>query len=196
MPEEDSALEWLRQWRAGDQNAAERLHGRYAQQLWRLAEYQIGKKLHGRTEADDILQSVFRTFFRRTAQGEYSFDHSGSLWQLLVRVTLNKARKKIRRERTRGRDIDGEVSLDGQGISAEPCAHTPTPEEVAVLLDEMEVLLAGCEQAEIDIFRLRFEGYSPTEIAGQVGCSRWTVRRVLDRLGHKLQRQLESSAEE
>jgi RNA polymerase sigma-70 factor, ECF subfamily len=196
MQEKNLVLEWLQKWREGDQEAAEQLYRRYAQQLWQLAENQISRKLRRRVGADDLLQSVFRTFFRRTARGEYSFDHSGSLWQLLVRITMNKARKKARHESTIKAGLDAEVYLDNREFSPEICAHTPTPDEVASLLDEMEVLLVGCEPAETEIFRLSFEGYSSTEIAAKAGCSRWTVRRVLDRLGHKLQRRLEGNTVE
>ena len=58
------------------------------------------------------------------------------------------------------------------------------------LSDELETLLAGLDQPEPEIIRLRLQGYSSLEIANQVGCSRWTVRRVLDRIGHRLHERL------
>ncbi len=65
-----------------------------------------------------------------------------------------------------------EVAPGGDKDPVEAVAHEPTPDEVAALLDEMEFLLQGCNAAEQEIVRLRFEGYSSSEAAERVGCSR------------------------
>ena len=68
----------------------------YAQRLSRLAEQFIARGLGGRIEGDDVVQSVFRTFFRRCAGGEFQIDSSAQLWQLLVKITMTKARAQGR----------------------------------------------------------------------------------------------------
>ena len=190
MPTHESLPEMLQRLRSGDQAAAEELHRRYAQRLCALAERQIGSRLGRRVGEDDIVQSVFRTFFRRTAEGEFSIDHSGSLWHLLVRITLNKIRRQGERHHAGKRDVAAEVYAGDGKLHPEVVAHDPAPEEVVLLIDELEDLLTGLKEPEPEIVRLGIQGYSSEEIATEVKCSRWTVRRVLNRTGHQLRKRL------
>ncbi len=48
--------------------------------------------LAGRVDADDIVQSVFRTFFRRVAKGDYEVPDGEELWKLFLVIALNKVR--------------------------------------------------------------------------------------------------------
>ena len=51
--------------RGGDPRAAEELFARYAERLVRLAQRHLGRKVATREDGEDVVQSVFRTFFRR-----------------------------------------------------------------------------------------------------------------------------------
>ena len=61
----------LRRLRKGEQDAATRLYLRYARRLHGLATAQTGQDLKSRVDPEDIVQSVFRTFFRRAQEGHY-----------------------------------------------------------------------------------------------------------------------------
>jgi RNA polymerase sigma factor (sigma-70 family) len=195
MSDHQSARDLVQRWQAGDQAAADELYRRYAQRLCALAAGRIDRRLGRRVAADDIVQSVFRTFFRRAARGEYPIDHSGTLWSLLVQITLRKVQRQRERHHAGKRNVGAEVEPDGDQPLPEAVAHEPTAEEVVSLLDEMRFLLAGLQPPEPQIVQLCFDGHSTPEIAQRVGCSRWTVRRVLDRVGHRLQRRLADPAE-
>jgi hypothetical protein len=52
----------------GDSAAVEQLFERYAQRLARLADRNLSRKIAGRLDGEDVVQSVFRTFFRRSAR--------------------------------------------------------------------------------------------------------------------------------
>jgi hypothetical protein len=65
---------------------------RYAHRLARLAEQHLSPKVAGRLDAEDVVQSAFRTFFRRSVQGEFQIDSSAQMWRLLAKITLMKAR--------------------------------------------------------------------------------------------------------
>jgi DNA-directed RNA polymerase specialized sigma subunit len=53
------------------------------------------------------------------------------------------------------------------------------------------VAVAGLNPRHLDICRLFYEEeLSSPEIADRVGCSRWTVRRVLDEFGARLSKHL------
>jgi len=194
MSSRQSAKDLLERWESGDQAAAEELYRRYSHRLCALAEGQIGQRLGRRVGADDIVQSVFRTFFRRAADREFVIDHSGSLWRLLVKITLNKIRRYGERHRAAKRDVGAEVYVADDRLDPEAVAHDPGPEEAAALADEMEALFAGLKSPEPAILQLAFQGYSTSEIAEQVGRSRWTVRRVLDRIGGRLRNRLEADS--
>ena len=59
----------LRRFRVGEQDAATRLYLRYANRLHGLASKQTGPELQTRLDPEGIVQSVFRTFFRRAKEG-------------------------------------------------------------------------------------------------------------------------------
>jgi hypothetical protein len=145
---QDLAWNLLERWRAGDQAAAEELHRRYAQRLCALAEREIGRRLSRRVGADDVVQSVFRTFFRRTAAGEFVIDHSGNLWQLLARITLNKVRRQGEHYRAGKRNVASEDSAADLPACSYPFAHDPGPDEAAMLADEIETVLKELETNE------------------------------------------------
>jgi len=72
------AEDLVERWPSGEQAGAEELHRRCARRLCSLAAGQIGQRPGRRVGADDVVQSVFQTFFRRSAEGEYPIDHSGT----------------------------------------------------------------------------------------------------------------------
>jgi RNA polymerase sigma factor (sigma-70 family) len=182
MSGSEPARDLLQRWRSGDPSAAEALYLRYAERLWTLAEREIGDRLRRRVGADDVLQSVFGTFFRRTAEGQFSIQDSGSLWRLLAQITLNKVRRQAEFHGAGRRSIRAEVHLDDGQLSPELFARAPTREDVNALLGELETLVAELDPSDTDVVRLAAEGYTVGEIGTKVGCSRWTVRRVLNRV--------------
>src|SRR2546428_2278489 len=76
--------------RRGQKDAATVLYMRYAERLRALAVAQCSPGLAKRVEPDDIVQSVFRTFFRRVTQGQYDVPAGEELWKLLLVMALNK----------------------------------------------------------------------------------------------------------
>jgi len=173
--------------RAGDPRAAEELFASYAQRLTCLAEQQLSRKLAARLDGADVVQSVFRTFFRRSAAGEFRIDSSGELWRLLVQITVQKARAKSRYHTAGPRDVAAEAP---GALLPEAVAHEPGPAEAAALVDQIEALLCGLPALYCELLRLRLEGYSVSDTAARLGVSRRTVHRAL----HLLQQRLIRSA--
>ena len=64
----DAAIIWPD---SSDGEAAEELYVRYADRLWKVARTRIGDRLGRRFDADDVVQSVFRTFL--LLFGEFGF---------------------------------------------------------------------------------------------------------------------------
>ena len=101
MDETDPMADWMRRWSAGDPQAAELLFARYAARLTQVAEQNLSRKVAAREGGEDVVQSVFRTFFRRSAEGQFQIDTSAQLWRLLVKITV----QKVRTTRSRGAPV-------------------------------------------------------------------------------------------
>jgi RNA polymerase sigma factor (sigma-70 family) len=171
----------------GDPRAAEELFARYAQRLIGVAEQQLSRKLAGRLDGADVVQSVFRTFFRRSAGGEFRIDSSAELWRLLVQITVRKARCYGRQHTASIRDVAAEAP-GGSALLAEALAREPGPAEAAALLDQVEALLRGLPPVYPELLRLRLEGHSVADTAARLGVSRRTVHRGLALLRQRLAR--------
>ena len=195
MLDGDGGKELLYRWRTGDQAAADALYRRYAQQLCALAEKNIGERLGRRVGPEDIVQSVFRSFFRRSRDGEFQIDHSNSIWRLLVRLTWHRIKRQAERHTQGKRDVRAEVHRAANDPLPEAMAQDPTPAESAALNDELEAALVGLDTSAPEIVSLCIQGFSTSEIAAKLGCSRWKIRRLLDRVGHRLENRLRDDAD-
>src|SRR5262249_26247702 len=139
-----------------------------------------------RGDAEDVVQSVFCTFFRRSARGDFRIDTSDHLWRLLVTITLRKVRTHARRHTAGVRDVAAEVR-DAEPSLAAALSREPAPEEAAVLVDEMAALLRDLPGRYGEILQLRLEGYSVAEIATRLALCRQTIYRALDLLQQRLE---------
>lgn len=175
---------------SGDDNLARELFARYGRRLAALAENHLNQRLARRVDGEDVVQSVFRTFFRRSAQGDFRIDNSVDLWNLLVQITLNKTRSEARKHTAERRDVRAEVPGEQDGRLAELLNREPGPLEAAAFFDQIESLLEGLPEIYSDILTLRLEGYSQAEIARRLRITRRTVRRALKMMRGRLSRSL------
>src|SRR5262245_4158449 len=95
----------LRRYRRGEDDAATELYVRYAERLRALAAAQASPDLRRRVDPDDIVQSVFRTFFRRAAAGQYDVPAGEELWKLFLVIGLNKIRAVAAHHKAACRDV-------------------------------------------------------------------------------------------
>ena len=181
----------LQRCRGGDEQAAVQLFHAYALRLTQLAEQHLSQKLSSRLDGDDVVQSVFRTFFRRSADGEFQIDSSGQLWRLLVKITLAKVRTESRQQTAQKRTPLAEVA-DGPFWLAEALAREPSPEEAVALLDQIEALLRGLQPQFGVVLEMRLHGYSVADIATHLSLSRQAIYRMLDLLQRRLRRDIPS----
>jgi RNA polymerase sigma-70 factor, ECF subfamily len=187
MNEDASPTELVQRLRQGDPQATDELFARYSLRLSRLAEQHLSRKLAGRVEGDDVVQSVFRTFFRRVSTGDFQIDGAGQLWHLLVKITVRKAQAQGRRHTAAVRDVrlqqpDGETDW-----LAELASREPAPEDAAILIDQIEALLQGLPEIYRQVLEQRLQGQSATEIAANLGVARRTVYRTLEVLQKRLE---------
>lgn len=192
MSETQTAAELLQRWRQGDQEAAQALFDLYSRRLTALAAQNLSQRVARRVDGEDVVQSVFRTFFRRTAGGEFQIDGSSDLWKLLVRITISKARSQGRRHTAGTRDVNLEAPPGSDGEASDPLAREPDPQEAAMLVDQIETIIAGLPDDAAAVLFQRLENRTRSEIADNLGLSRQTVYRLLELLQKRLSRELGS----
>jgi RNA polymerase sigma-70 factor (ECF subfamily) len=178
--------------RAGDEAAAEEVFRAFVGRLVALADRHLERAVRQRVGPEDVVQSVFRSFFRRQAAGQWHAASWRNLWSLLATITVRKCRRQNRLAHAARRDVAREVhpkplSSDAGSFRAPP-APEPTPEEAAVLAELVEHLLTGLTGPEQEIVRRTLQGEAIPAIAEQVGCSRRKVYRVQEQLREYLQR--------
>lgn len=175
---------------AGQQDAATQLYLKYADRLRALAFRQRSGDLARRVDTDDIVQSVFRTFFRRAARGEYEAPEGEELWKLFLVIALNKIREVGAFHRAAKRNVGKTVS----GAAFERAmAIEPGKDEEALrsLKETIDELLEGLGPSRREMIELRIEGYEVAEIAERVGRSKRSVERVLQEFRKSLTRWIE-----
>lgn len=180
-PSSDQVL--LARFRAGDEDAALQLYFRYANRLLRLTSKETSEDLGSRFDPEDIVQSVFRTFFRRAATGQYEAPEGDELWKLLLVMALNKLRTRSSFHRARKRDVRKTQSIE----SNEARLDSASQEEAKnVLRLSIEEIIEQQPDSHRDVIRLRIDGHNVQEIADKLRKSKRTVERVLQSFRNEL----------
>lgn len=178
----DTSTDLVDRWRQGDEDAAAQLHERYGERLVLLARKRLANKWKGRLDPEDVVQSVFRTMFRRTQAGSFEFQKDDDFWKLMVTITLNKVRNKVRGKK---RDPDREKNQFDDGLATVLCREPGTLDLVTFtdLMEEIQKRLSPIEQ---QLLALRLEGHTQEEIAEQSEVDVRTIRRRLMRIRDKV----------
>jgi len=197
MAEPDSFEKVVEGLRANDESAAGEVFGRYANRLIGLARGRLDRHLRQKLDPEDVVQSVFRSFFTRQAEGQFDLETWDGLWSLLVRITLRKCAEKGRAFHAARRDVGHEVNLGGSSDDSSGPQHAiardPTPQEAASLVETLERLLRGLDETQQPIVVLRLQGYTVVEISKQLDWSERTVKRVLGKVRGWLMRMEQES---
>ncbi|OAI54952.1 hypothetical protein AYO44_13935 [Planctomycetaceae bacterium SCGC AG-212-F19] len=181
----------LARWRNGDQQAADALFRRYADRLVALARSRLSRKVSQRVDPEDVVQSVYRSFFADTRDGRYELQRGGDLWRLLVTITLYKLRDQTKHNARAKRTVEREQTFGTEdsllGIQPQVLAQAPTPLEAVLLADEVERAMRQLVPLQRRTLELRLQGYDVAEIAADLRCSERTVSRFLKRIKAVLQ---------
>ncbi len=184
-PASDGSL--LRRFRAGSDQAATDLYLRYARRVYRLAQVSCGDDLGRRLDPEDIVQSVFSSFFRRAREGHYNVPDDEELWKLLLVIALNKIRACGNFHRAARRDVRATHAAG----TLEAADDRHDEQALALLRLVIDEILARHAAVDRAIIGLRIEGHGVAEIAGRVHRSRRTVERVLQGFREELRASLE-----
>jgi RNA polymerase sigma-70 factor (ECF subfamily) len=178
----------------GKEEAAAEVFRRYVHRLLALADKLLHKALRQKVDAEDVVQSLLRAFFQRCRDGRVHASDWDELWALLVVMTVRKCRNQASHYHAARRNVGQEVSSAEPGAAAAAWWHaldrTPTPMEAAALAETLEELQNSFDPDDQDIVALHLQGRSAADISRQLQRAERSVRRVCERLRHRLERRL------
>jgi RNA polymerase sigma-70 factor (ECF subfamily) len=178
--------------RAGEEVAAAQLFQRFAGRLIALARSRLDALVRQKIDPEDVMQSVFKSFFRRHREGDWDLADWDSLWSLLARMTIRKCGRRAVHYHGQRRDVRRETTpaIDQQDSSffREAINREPTPDEAAMLAESIEQLLRELEGYHRDIVQLSLQGCTSAEVAAETGVSERSVQRVLKRVREQIEK--------
>lgn len=187
------------QLRRQDPEAAAAVFHRYRLRLIGLARKRLDGRLRRKLDPEDVVQSVFRTFFRRLGEGQFDLGGWDSLWSLLTCVTVRKCGSWNDFFHAQVRNIEREAGPaaggDNPGESWRVFDREPGPEEALVLAETVEQILKVLNEREQQVVVQSLLGSDVAEVSQAVGYSESKVYRVLRHVRRRLE-QLRDSADD
>lgn len=164
--------------RGGDETASEELYRRYIKRLKRAVIRRCSNQLRRWESTEDIIQSVFATFFRRITAGSCVIAEDETAWKSLRCIARDTIRAKASYYRAAKRDvlrtIDGGDAWHAFESRASDLDCEPIDSESAVR-ELLERLPAGHRLA----VRLLIDGFTMREVASRTFRTRRTLERIL-----------------
>jgi RNA polymerase sigma-70 factor, ECF subfamily len=188
MSSAGSLTRFVHELRSPDQRqrdeAARIIWERFAPRLRVLVRRHLDGRILRREDEQDILQSMFASFYQGQSTGKAAPASRQELWRLLVRITMCKVvntanrhmaiRRDVRKERS---DRPGSGDDDGRTdwMLDHIDRHQSSPDERVAVVEEVERLLQLLPQDLRQIVLWRLEGFTNAEISQMIGK---TVRSV------------------
>jgi RNA polymerase sigma-70 factor (ECF subfamily) len=170
--------------------ASREVFERFTRRLIALARSHIHAKLQHKVDAEDVVQSAYKSLVLRYGDDVLRTQRLDSLWSLLSLITLRKCADRVRHFHADCRDVARENPADGgsqfSGLR-EAIGREPMPEHAAALSEIIEEILRELTPAERPIIELSLQGYSTSEVSEQLGRAERSVRRIRERVKHRLE---------
>jgi RNA polymerase sigma-70 factor (ECF subfamily) len=182
------------------EEAARQIWLRFAARLRGLVRRRLDPRILRRAGEDDVLQSLFASFFTAPPDPNGPPRSRADLWRLLVHFALCKVVNTAEYHRAQRRDVRRERLLsdtpDDGFTPAEP--EDPRwigPEDEAAAREEFDRLRNLVPDDLRPVFDLRLEGYTSAEIARQINRVERTVALKLRAIRGVLEPHLETPTE-
>ena len=190
MQIDDSVSQWIDELKDGNPEAAEKIWRHFRIRLLAAARRKIPIYSSAQYDEEDATQSAFRSLCMGLQNGRFpDIGDENSLWRLMLVITSRKIsaqqRYQNRQQRSVQRsvqesafsesDADSSQGLDGLPGNSLAADFTAQFEEIC------EELFTGLDAGELrSVGLLKGEGYTDSEIAEKLNCSRRTVQRRLE----------------
>lgn len=182
--------EFVQRIRAGDESAAVELVRRYEPLIRREVRLHLeDRRLCRVFDSMDICQSVFASFFVRTATGQYDLERPEQLIKLLVSMTRNKLASAARRQNRQRRD-QRRTAAGADEALAQVAGATPTPSRIIGGQELWERFRQQLSTEERQLADLRTEGLAWADVAARLGGTAQARRMQLARAVERVAREL------
>jgi RNA polymerase sigma factor (sigma-70 family) len=190
MSSAGSVTEWIRELKAGDAAAVQKLWERYFHQLVGLARSRLQGVRRAAVDAEDVALSAFASFCDGASHGRFPrLEERDSLWSLLLIITARKVSHLLEQAYCQKRGGQPHVQMSQRDAARhdwaavkleEVMSREPTPEFAAEVAEQYQRLLAMLDDAELRALAVcKMEGYTNKEIAAKLGCAPRTIERRL-----------------
>lgn len=203
----------------GTESVAWELDRQFRERLCALVDREMNTIHKRRQDPEDVVQSVFMSFYRRAAKDQYRFEHTGALWKLLQRIARNKMLNRVDGDLAGKRDVRRETDNNPALLAEKPLSaaqarlfgealelalngmDAPAPEIFRLQLygytiaEIVEIVLQDLEAPYPEILQMRLQGHSEQEIADAMNCGREAVRYRLDRIQERLRHLLRENSQ-
>lgn len=183
MNADESFPELMARLRRGDDEAATEVFRHFVRRLIDFTRGQLETWVRRKTDPEDVVQSVYKSFFARYEAGQFAVADWDSLWGLLTCIAIRKCANQARFWQAACREGRHEMSLsrpNASGADREVPSREPTPAEAAALTDTLEHLMQTLTAGDRAILVLHLQGHEIPAISARVVRSERTVRRALE----------------
>lgn len=189
-----SDVSLLRQFAEGNgedisEEAASEFCARYMAKLMSLVQRNLAGRFAARVDAEDIVQSVLRTWFRRTQAGNLAPASTAEVWKLLSVIALCKVRNKVKFHDAQRRAV-ARTQGDSEVLGAVP---DPTDQDAIEFLDTVRAAGQKMDPMARRTLELILEDRSVEEIAAELGRTTKSVQRYKKQIGTVLAGLLEDA---
>lgn len=168
------------------EDAAAKFTNRYLEKLVSLIQRNIAGRFQARFDAEDVAQSVLKSWFQGVRKRTIHPTCSTEIWPLISVMALNKVRNRVRFNEAGIRDVrrseGNEELLEG--------VPDPTPEEAVAFEDMLQGISSALSDEVRSVLQLILEGYSVVEIAENLNVSTKTVSRRKSAIRREILKQL------
>jgi DNA-directed RNA polymerase specialized sigma24 family protein len=177
-----SITRWLTEVSARrETDRSELLWRRFGIRLVRLARHHLRGIQDRAYDEEDLALSTMNEFYRRASLGSYDkLENRDDLWRLLMTISLNKSRNRLRALRRIKRAAKTPVREIYPVKNAKEIDWTNTPEWLAIVAEQSEYLLRVLDDHDPSgmlqqITLMKLDGASNSQIANDLGCTRRAV---------------------
>lgn len=169
------------------EDAAAQFYARYMEKLMSLVQRNLASRFSARVDPEDLVQSIFRSWFTGAKDGRFRPASKDEVWKLLSVVALNKVRNKVKFHDAQLRAVS-RTEADADVLNSVP---EPTVEDATDFLDLVQTAGSRLDEMARRTLELTIEGKSVEEIARELGRTTKSVSRYKNKIGEVLQELLD-----
>jgi RNA polymerase sigma-70 factor (ECF subfamily) len=183
----DDFAQLLERARRGEGDALARLVGQYEAKVRLVARYLLGPALQPYLDSVDLVQSVHRTLLVGLREDKFDLSTPENLMALALTLVRRKVARQWRRLQRQQRLESGAASSANlPELLSSLCSPEADPARAAQLRDQIQHLCEQLDEPDRRLLELRLQGYSPAEVADQIGLNVNAMYVRLSRLRQRL----------